>query len=200
MLSCPHHIHFPNESHKIKIWVANILPPPDDLSLPIVKLLSHPSYQSYQSRIASLSLFSEVYIKYLPPAWGAPIPSSSASSEDGTRIDSKEKKEWKRRIKMYSTLTFLPFFSVPISHHCCSSFALEPFFFHPFGAVGPVLEAFGFQRIIFGSGLLRSSSQTDSRAADWYELARESFAELGVEQEAIDAVFFENAKKVYSSV
>lgn len=148
-----------------KIVVSNILPPPDDLSLPIVKLLSHPSYQTYQSRIASLSLFSEVFIKYLPPAWGAPTPPSSAPLADGTSLDSKEKKEWKRRIKMY---------------------------------IGPVLEAFGFQRIIFGSST-SGSSQTQSRAADWYELARESFAELGVEQDAIDAVFFENAKKAYGS-
>lgn len=35
---------------------------------------------------------------------------------------------------------------------------------------------------------------------DWYELARESFAELGIEQEGIDAIFYENAKQVYGSI
>ena len=66
-------------------------------------------------------------------------------------------------------------------------------------SVGPVLEAFGFQRIIFGSSPLPSSN-IDSRIADWYALARESFAELGVEQDAIDAVFFDNAKRAYGVV
>jgi hypothetical protein len=36
--------------------------------------------------------------------------------------------------------------------------------------------------------------------SDWYELARESFAELGIEQEGIDAIFYENAKQVYGSI
>jgi predicted TIM-barrel fold metal-dependent hydrolase len=62
--------------------------------------------------------------------------------------------------------------------------------------VGPVLEAFGFERIIFGSSH-SSASNASSSAGDWYEIARESFAELGVEQAAIDAVFSANAKKVY---
>ena len=64
--------------------------------------------------------------------------------------------------------------------------------------VGPVLEAFGYGRIIFGSSH-SSASSASSNASDWYEIARESFAELGVEQEAIDAVFFLNAKKVYGA-
>jgi predicted TIM-barrel fold metal-dependent hydrolase len=64
--------------------------------------------------------------------------------------------------------------------------------------VGPVMEAFGYQRIIFGSSPCPTSSGS-SIASDWYELARESLAELGVEQETIDAVFYGNAKKVYGS-
>lgn len=63
--------------------------------------------------------------------------------------------------------------------------------------VGPVVEAFGFRRILFGSG--SSSTKDISTAGDWYELARESLAELGVEQEAVNAVFFDNAKRVYGS-
>jgi predicted TIM-barrel fold metal-dependent hydrolase len=62
--------------------------------------------------------------------------------------------------------------------------------------VGPVVEAFGYERIIFGSSH-SSASNASSSAGDWYEIARESFAELGVEQEVIDAVFSANAKKVY---
>lgn len=65
--------------------------------------------------------------------------------------------------------------------------------------VGPVMEAFGYQRIIFGSSPCPTSSGS-SIASDWYELARESLAELGVEQETIDAVFCGNAKKVYGTV
>lgn len=65
-------------------------------------------------------------------------------------------------------------------------------------SVGPVMEAFGYQRIIFGSSPSGSSTSA-SLAGDWYEIARESLAELGVEQEAIDAVFCNTAKKVYGS-
>jgi predicted TIM-barrel fold metal-dependent hydrolase len=65
-------------------------------------------------------------------------------------------------------------------------------------AVGPALEAFGYERIIFGSAPL-SGSDIPSKANDWYELARESFAELAVEQEAVDAIFAGNAKKVYGA-
>lgn len=64
--------------------------------------------------------------------------------------------------------------------------------------VGPVLEAFGYQRIIFGSSPSTTSS-LGSHAGDWYEIARESLAELGVEQEAIDAVFYQTAKRVYGA-
>ncbi|KAI0644395.1 hypothetical protein C8Q79DRAFT_1011451 [Trametes meyenii] len=158
---------------------ANILPPPDSLALPIVKLLTHPVYRSYQGRTASLSLFAHLYVNFLPPAWGAPTPPTpppAAPAEDDAReeeerdkasgLESKEAKEWKRRIKMY---------------------------------IGPAVEAFGFQRILFGSSPAAplTSVSPVSRAGDWFELARESFAELGVEQDAIDAVFSENAKQVY---
>ena len=62
--------------------------------------------------------------------------------------------------------------------------------------VGPAVEAFGYQRILFGSSP-SPASVAPSNAGDWYELARESFAELGLEQEDIDAVFGNNAKVAY---
>jgi predicted TIM-barrel fold metal-dependent hydrolase len=64
--------------------------------------------------------------------------------------------------------------------------------------VGPAVEAFGFERIIFGSAA-SSISHAQSNASDWYEIARESFAELGVEQDSVDAVFCGNAKLVYAT-
>ncbi|KAI1791349.1 hypothetical protein LXA43DRAFT_1142001 [Ganoderma leucocontextum] len=157
---------------------ANILPPPDDLTLPIVKLLTHPSYRTYQNQTASLSLCANLYINFLPPAWGAPTPptpspppSSSAENVDeeadkAARADIKEKNEWKRRIKMY---------------------------------IGPAVEAFGFQRILFGSSAAAplSGPSPASSAGDWFELARESFAELGLEQDDLDAVFAQNARLAY---
>ena len=79
---------------------ANILPPPHDLDLPIVKLLTHPFYHSYQSHIATLSFFPRVYLSYVPPAWNAPTPPIPQDAA----VTSKEKKEWKRRIKMYREL------------------------------------------------------------------------------------------------
>ena len=65
-------------------------------------------------------------------------------------------------------------------------------------SAGPAVEAFGLQRILFGSSP-SSASSVKSKVGNWYEIARESFAELGVEQEDIDAVFSDNAKAVYGS-
>ncbi|KAJ8481525.1 hypothetical protein ONZ51_g5942 [Trametes cubensis] len=101
----------------------------------------------------------------------APPPPSDANEEEkekAARLESKEAKEWKRRIKMY---------------------------------IGHAVEAFGFQRILFGSSPAAplTASTPASNAGHWYELARESFAELGIEQEAIDAVFALNARQVYES-
>ena len=59
------------------------------------------------------------------------------------------------------------------------------------------MEAFGYQRIIFGSSP-SSSSKGPSNVADWYEISRESLTELGIEQDFVDAVFYSNAEKVYS--
>jgi hypothetical protein len=91
---------------------ANVLPPPHDLELPIVKLLSHPTYQSYQSYIATLSLFPRVYLSYAPPTWNAPTPPTPLLEQNAT-TSSKEKKEWKRRIKMYCKLLLAPFAYLP---------------------------------------------------------------------------------------
>jgi len=159
--------------------IANIMPPPHTLQIPLVKLLGHPTYLTYQSRIAGISLSPSTYVQFLPPDWNDPTPSTPApagavlspaaptpvtpSDSQTPVIDSKEKREWKRRIKMY---------------------------------IGPVIEAFGFERILFGSSPV-SSSSAPSKVADWYELARESFAELGIEQAGIDAIFGGNAKRVY---
>jgi len=145
------------DGQKGSIILSNILPPPHSLSLPIVKLLNHPDYLSYQNHISSISLFAHIYLKFLPPAWGEQIPSPSSS----------EASEWKRRIKMY---------------------------------LGPAVEAFGYERIIFGSSPSHSKdASTTSHAGNWYELARQSFAELGLEQRDIDAVFCDNAKRVYAA-
>ncbi|KAH9851380.1 hypothetical protein C2E23DRAFT_237565 [Lenzites betulinus] len=157
------------------VYLANILPPPDSLALPIVKLLTHEVYRSFQGRTASLSLFANLFVNFLPPAWDAPTPPTPAPApteiteehkEKAARLESHEAREWKRRIKMY---------------------------------IGPTVEAFGFGRIIFGSSPAAPITATTpaSNAGDWFELARESFAELGVEQDAIDAVFAQNAKLVY---
>ncbi|KAI9461254.1 hypothetical protein BJY52DRAFT_1203514 [Lactarius psammicola] len=146
------------------IILSNVLPPPHDLVLPIVKLLTHPTYQSYQSHIATLSFFPRVYLSYVPPTWNAPTPPTPVPGE-GAPTASKEQKEWKRRIKMY---------------------------------LGPAVEAFGFERIIFGSAP-SLISHAPSNASDWYEIARESFAELGVDQDSVDAVFCGNAKRVYAT-
>ncbi|KAH9952980.1 hypothetical protein BC827DRAFT_1349606 [Russula dissimulans] len=144
------------------IVLSNILPPPHDLELPIVKLLSHPTYRSYQSRVATLSLFPRVYLSYVPPTWDAPTPPTPLHGEEFATA-SKEHREWKRRIKMY---------------------------------LGPAVEAFGFERILFGSAP-SPASRASSNAGNWYEIAREAFAELGVDQDSVDAVFGGNAERIY---
>src|SRR5687768_3920462 len=74
--------------------VANFVPPPHDSTLPIVKLMHHPRYQSFQTQTAALSLYADVSVKLLPPSW--------VSTLEGDADDAiKHKKEWKRRIKMY---------------------------------------------------------------------------------------------------
>ncbi|KAM6502187.1 hypothetical protein JOM56_002164 [Amanita muscaria] len=64
--------------------------------------------------------------------------------------------------------------------------------------LGPVLEAFGYERIIFGSSP-SPGSRHPSHVGDWYEIAREALAELGVEQPYVDGVFHGNAKRVYGA-
>ncbi|KAK7053357.1 hypothetical protein VNI00_003983 [Paramarasmius palmivorus] len=146
------------------IILSNLLPPPDQLELPLVKLMNHPTYRTFQAQIAALSLIPEVYIKYLPPSWNTAAPATpSDASPSLESAEAKQNKEWKRRIKMY---------------------------------LGPVMEAFGYQRIIFGSAS-SASTRSSLTAGAWYEIARESLAELGVEQEAVDAVFSLTALKVY---
>jgi len=145
------------------IVLSNILPPPHDLDLPIVKLMNHPTYLAFQSRVAVLSLFPNVYVKFLPPSWDAPTPQTPFPGSPIESADVQQQQEWKRRIKMY---------------------------------LGPVMEAFGYERIIFGTSP-SSSSKDRAHVGNWYEIARESLAELGIEQAYIDGVFFGNAQKVY---
>ncbi|KAH8828070.1 hypothetical protein DL96DRAFT_1555594 [Flagelloscypha sp. PMI_526] len=144
--------------------LSNVLPPPHDLGLPMVKLMNHPAYRAFETQTAALSLFPNLYIKFLPPSWNAPTPPTPhAGQEETDTAEAQQKREWKRRIKMY---------------------------------LGPVIEAFGFSRVIFGSSP-SPSARGPSHAGDWYEIARESLAELSGEQEFIDGVFSDNAKKVY---
>ncbi|KAI0318460.1 hypothetical protein OF83DRAFT_1115887 [Amylostereum chailletii] len=96
------------------IVLGNILPPPHDLELPIVKLLTHPTYQSYQSHIAALSLVQNLYVKFLPPSWNAPTPPTPPAGDLLNVGEDKQKKEWKRRIKMYRASRLL----VLLSYQC----------------------------------------------------------------------------------
>jgi len=149
------------------IVLSNILPPPHDYDLPIIKLMGHPSYAAFQSQVGSLSLLPNAYLKFLPPSWDQPTPQTPypGSPTTETNEESKVQREWKRRIKLY---------------------------------LGPVLEAFGYERIIFGSSP-SASARAPSHAGDWYEIAKESLVELAADQEFADAIFYGNAKKVYGA-
>jgi predicted TIM-barrel fold metal-dependent hydrolase len=64
--------------------------------------------------------------------------------------------------------------------------------------VGPALEAFGFERLVFGAGAAGADAP-DAQPGEWFALALEAFAELGVEQDAIDAVFGGNARTLFGA-
>jgi len=146
------------EQNRKPVVLKNLLPPAVGFHTPLVKLLTHPTYKTYQDHITQLSLFPSVYVQFGPPEWG-PVP-----AEKGDEEVQKERREWKRRIKLY---------------------------------LGPVVEAFGFSRIIYSS--TGSSKAPVSKASDWYTLARECVAEMGVEQDALDTVFSVNALDVYKA-
>lgn len=76
--------------------------------------------------------------------------------------------------------------------------ALGPEFRLTVRTVGPAIDAFGISRIIFGTSPSPSSSSA-STAHDWYVLAREVVAEIGIDQEGVDAIFGGNAKVVYGA-
>jgi len=62
----------------------------------------------------------------------------------------------------------------------------------------PQVEAFGFEGVIFGPAP-SPVSRTQSNAGDWYEMARGVFAELGADQESVDAVFGVNVQRIYAA-
>jgi predicted TIM-barrel fold metal-dependent hydrolase len=65
-------------------------------------------------------------------------------------------------------------------------------------AVGPIIEAFGFNRIIFATSS-SSGAESNSSPGNWYEMAREAVAELGIDQDGVDAIFGGNAKTLYGA-
>lgn len=64
--------------------------------------------------------------------------------------------------------------------------------------LGQGVEAFGWQRIVYASSSVAREGASTGGAGDWYAIARESLAELGVEQDAVDGVFGANAQGVYT--
>lgn len=65
-------------------------------------------------------------------------------------------------------------------------------------SVVPVLEAFGFERIIFGSSPA-SAGGSPVLAENWCKLVLDSFRELAVSQDEMDNIFIDNAERVYGS-
>ena len=146
--------------------------------------MNHPAYLAFQSQVAVLSLYPNIYVKFLPPSWDAPTPQTPFPGSPIESADVQQQQEWKRRIKMYRKSIFF-FVALTPTHE----YRL---------LVGPVMEAFGYERIIFGSSP-SSSARGLAHVGNWFEIARESLAELGIEQAFVDAVFFDNAQKVYGN-
>jgi hypothetical protein len=63
--------------------------------------MTHPTYFDFQSEIATLSLISQLHLKFLPPDWDAPTPQTPFPGSPIEANDTQQLNEWKRRIKMY---------------------------------------------------------------------------------------------------
>ena len=61
-------------------------------------------------------------------------------------------------------------------------------------SVGPAIEVFGIECIVFGSAP-SPVSRAQSNAGCRYEIAHEASVELGVDQEKVDAMFGGNAQQ-----
>jgi hypothetical protein len=61
------------------------------------------------------------------------------------------------------------------------------------------LKRLGLDVLFFGSAP-SPVSRAQSNASDWYEIGREAFAELGVDQESVDAMSGSHAKRICSSM
>jgi hypothetical protein len=102
---------FLSQDYDSCLHTANLLPPPNGLQLPIVKLMNHPTYHRYQAHVAALSLFPNLYVKFLPPNWGASVPQSTPTHglvQSPQEPENKSAAEWKRRIRMYSCVFHWP--------------------------------------------------------------------------------------------
>ena len=64
--------------------------------------------------------------------------------------------------------------------------------------MGFAVEAFGFERVIFGL-VLSPVSLAQLNTGNWYEIACEVFVELGIDQESVDAVFAGNTQCIYAA-
>jgi hypothetical protein len=63
----------------------------------------------------------------------------------------------------------------------------------------PQLKRSGLCVFFFFGSAPSSVSRAQSNASDWYEIAREAFAELSVEQESVRAVFGGNTQRIYEA-
>jgi len=185
------------------IVLSNVLPPPKGLAHPIVKLMNHPAYRAYQTQTAALSLFPNVYVKFIPPSWDTSVPTTAGPSLLQPRVT--------ELIASQTPITALPMVTPSSASPAWGlgggrnddlpeSKQIDDWKRRIKMYLGPVLEAFGYSRIIFGSSPSPSASgKVGSSIPDWYEIARETLAELGSDQEAVDMVFGLNARKVYGS-
>lgn len=65
--------------------------------------MNHPIYQAFQGQVAALALYEYISVKFLPPSW--------VSAPEGEEEDIiKQKRDWKRRIKMYCEHKAVPIF------------------------------------------------------------------------------------------
>ncbi|WVQ76734.1 hypothetical protein IAR50_006408 [Cryptococcus sp. DSM 104548] len=152
-----------------RIVISGLLLPP--LTTPSSALIHSEAYNLHLARLASLSLYSNVYLKALPP-----VVDAALLKKDGGTAWWTERNELERVMRMY------------IAH------AIETFGTHRiiFGS-SSALPLYDLERV---SHVVTELEQP-IRSGEWYSVLRKCVTELGEGLEETTGIFGENAKAVY---
>ncbi|WVO15753.1 hypothetical protein L204_103415 [Cryptococcus depauperatus] len=151
-----------------KIVISGLLLPP--LTLSSGSLIHSDTYSLHLSRLASLSLHANVFLKALPPV----VNLSQGDGKDGNWWENRE--ELERVLRMYMS-------------HAIETFGTHRLIFGSF----PALPLADLEHISSVKGQLKQPISND----EWYAVLRKCVSELGEVTEAMTAIMGGNAAMVY---